>query len=96
MRVISPKRLKAFWAVHADAKPSLKAWLDVAKACTWNSFTHLRKTLPAADQVGRFTVFNIAGNKYRMISVIHFNRNRIYIRHVLTHAEYDKGTWKKG
>jgi mRNA interferase HigB len=47
------------------------------------------------DQVGDFTVFNIGGNKYRLIASVHFNRDKIYIRHVLTHLEYDKGGWKK-
>ncbi len=54
------------------------------------------RMLPAADQVGRFTVFNIAGNKYRMIVVIHFNRGLVFVRHILTHGEYDRGAWKKG
>lgn len=48
-----------------------------------------------ADQVGKFTVFNIGGNKVRLIAAVHYNRNKIYIRHVLTHCEYDAGKWKK-
>jgi len=45
--------------------------------------------------VEKFTVFNIAGNKARLIAAIHYNRRKVYIRHVLTHSEYDKGAWKK-
>ena len=54
----------------------------------------VRKTLSRADLVGRFVVFDIGGNKYRLIAVIHFNRGKLYVRHVLTHAEYDEGKWK--
>lgn len=49
----------------------------------------------SADAVGRWTVFNIRGNTYRLIVTIHYNRQKIYIRHVLTHAEYDRGDWKR-
>ena len=59
------------------------------------SFAQLRGAFPHADQVGKFTVFNIGGNKVRLIAAVHYNRNKIYIRHVLTHQEYDAGKWKK-
>jgi hypothetical protein len=57
-------------------------------------FFELRRDFPAADQVGRFTVFNIAGNHYRLIARVEFQRQRICIRAVLTHPEYDTGHWK--
>jgi mRNA interferase HigB len=50
---------------------------------------------PHADQVGKLTVFNIGGNKYRLIAAILFNRGKVYVRHLLTHAEYDQGKWKE-
>ncbi len=59
------------------------------------NFAHLRDVFPQADQVGKFTVFNIAGNKVRLIAAVHYNRSKIYIRHVLTHEEYDAGKWKE-
>ena len=49
---------------------------------------------PHADQVGRCIVFNIAGNKFRLVVVIHLNRGKVYVRQVMTHAEYDRGAWK--
>lgn len=61
----------------------------------FRTFDELRITFPQADKVGDLVVFNIGGNKYRMIASIHFNRSKVYIRHVLTHAEYDRGVWKK-
>lgn len=94
MRVISRKRLREFWAVHTDAESPLKAWNAITRAAVWESFADLRRTYPSADPVGRCTVFNIGGNKYRLIAAIHFNRGKVYVRRVLTHAEYDRGKWK--
>jgi len=62
---------------------------------SFSNFASLRSVFPSADQVGDLTVFNIGGNKYRLIASVHFNRDKIYVRHVLTHLEYDKGEWKK-
>ncbi len=61
----------------------------------WREITDLRKVFPSADQVGKFTVFNIGGNKVRLITAIHYNRKLIFIRNVLTHKEYDKNYWKE-
>jgi mRNA interferase HigB len=55
----------------------------------------VRRVIPSADRVGRYTVFNIGGNKARLIAAIHYNRGKVYIRHILTHAEYDRGAWKE-
>jgi mRNA-degrading endonuclease HigB of HigAB toxin-antitoxin module len=59
------------------------------------SFAELREIFPDADQVSRLTVFNIGGNKIRLISAIHYNRRKVYIRAVLTHEEYSKSRWKE-
>jgi mRNA interferase HigB len=61
----------------------------------FGTFSELRATFPSADKVGDLIVFNVGGNKYRLIASIHFNRGKVYIRHVLTHSEYDKGGWRK-
>ncbi len=61
----------------------------------YSSFTDLRKTFPSADKVKNLTAFNIGGNKVRLIAAIHYNTKCVYIRYVLTHAEYDKENWKK-
>jgi mRNA interferase HigB len=94
MHIISAKALREFWAVHPDAEPSLRAWLKVVEGADWGQFADVRATLRTADQVGKFTVFDIGGNKYRLIAVIHYNRGKLYVRHVLTHADYDRGAWK--
>lgn len=95
MHVISRKRLEEFWQEHADAKDALSAWYAVASKATWGNLEQVRLAYSNADAVDRWTVFNIRGNRYRLITVIHYNRQKLYIRHVLTHAEYDRGAWKR-
>jgi mRNA interferase HigB len=94
MHVISKKKLREFWEEHLRAQSPLEAWYQVARHAEWETFVDVRATFHAADQVGRFTVFDIGGNKYRLIAVIHFDRGKLYVRHVLTHTEYDEGKWK--
>jgi mRNA interferase HigB len=94
MHTISKKKLREFWEKHPKAKSPLEAWFQVAKHAEWASFVDVRKAFNTADAVGRFVVFDIGGNKYRLIAVIHYNRRKLFVRHVLTHAEYDEGKWK--
>jgi mRNA interferase HigB len=94
MRVIAVKPLRAFWSKHSDAKVSLQYWIQAAKSANWKSFADVRATFATASVHGRLTIFNIGGNKYRLIVVIHYNTQRVYVRHILTHAEYDAGNWK--
>jgi mRNA interferase HigB len=83
-----------FARTHPDARAPLNYWLAIVRKTDYASFAGLRITFPSADQVGRFTVFNIGGNKFRLIAAIHYNRQKVYIRHVLTHAEYSRGAWR--
>jgi mRNA interferase HigB len=96
MHVISLKKLRTFWEGHPDAESALRSWHRQVEQASWGSFADVRATYRSADQVGKFTVFNIGGNKYRLIAAIHYNRGKVYVRHVLTHAEYDAGAWKRG
>jgi mRNA interferase HigB len=96
MHIISEKKLREFWERRPDAEEPLRAWIRVTHRADWKSFAEVRSAYTHADMVGHFVVFNIGGNRYRLIAAIHFNRGRVYIRHVLTHAEYDRGGWKKG
>ena len=95
MHVISLKKLRTFWAEHPDAERPLRTWFKVVSHAVWANFGEVRALYPQADQVGKFTVFNIGGNKYRLIAVIHHNRGKVFVRHVLAHKEYDKGKWKE-
>jgi mRNA interferase HigB len=95
MHIITRKRLLEFTEKHPSARSGLDHWYRVMKRNNFDNFATLRQTFPSADQVGKLTVFNIGGNKARLIAAIHYDRHRIYIRHVLTHSEYDKGKWKE-
>ena len=95
MHVITRKRLIEFSLKHPDCTNSLNAWYVLVKNNSFRSFSELRLLFPSADKVGNLTVFNIGGNKARLIAALHYNTNRIYIRAVLTHSEYDKGKWKE-
>jgi mRNA interferase HigB len=95
MHVISKKVLRQFWGKYPDSQIPLTRWFKIMDIQSFSNFASLRSVFPSVDQVGDLTVFNIGGNKYRLIASVHFNRDKIYIRHVLTHLEYDKGGWKK-
>jgi mRNA interferase HigB len=95
MHIITRKRLLEFAKKHPDCSSALESWYRIVKRTDFNSFVELRQAFPNADQVGKLTVFNIGGNKARLIAAIHYNTNRVYIRHILTHKEYDRGTWRK-
>jgi mRNA interferase HigB len=95
MHVISRKALRLFWQRHSDSEQPLRRWHKILTTTDFGNFAELRKTFPSADVVDDLTVFNIGGNKYRIIASIHFNRCKVYVRHVLTHVEYDQGSWKK-
>jgi mRNA interferase HigB len=77
MHVISKRPLRGFWTLHPDAQGPLRAWYQAARREDWRNFADLRARFPQADQVGRFTVFNLGGNKYRLIAVIHYNRRKV-------------------
>jgi mRNA interferase HigB len=95
MHVITRRELNRFAQLYPDSKPALADWYRIIRKNVFENFAELRATFPAADKVGKLTVFNIGGNKYRLVAAIHYNRKRIYIRAVLTHEEYNKGKWKE-
>jgi mRNA interferase HigB len=94
MHVISRKALRAFWEQHPDSQAALARWFKVMLHTNFKNYAELSAAFPSADKVDEWIVFNIGGNKYRLITAIHFNRGKVYVRHVLTHAEYDQGKWK--
>lgn len=95
MHVITRKRLREFAARHRDSAEPLAAWYAIVSKSDFKSFAELKRTFGSVDKVGNLTVFDIGGNKYRLIAAIHYNRKKLYIRHVLTHAEYDRNKWKE-
>ena len=95
MRIISKQAITGFANKHADALEPLLHWYHVAKRAAWRNLTEVRVDFPHADAVDIFTVFNIAGNKYRLVVVVKYRWQVIYIRHILTHEQYNRGKWKK-
>jgi mRNA interferase HigB len=100
VRIIKTSTLTAFWEKHSDAEASLRTWAEQTKAGAWQNFAELRRTFPSADSVtvtsGRtVVVFNIAQNRYRLITAAHYNTQIVYTLMVLTHKQYDRGAWTK-
>jgi mRNA interferase HigB len=90
LRIISRKPLREFGEKRVDAKAPLDAWYRIVKGREYGSPHELREDFPTASFLGaRRTVFNIGGNKYRLVVDMRYDLGRVYVRHVLTHAEYD-------
>lgn len=94
MHVISRRKLLEFVKVHSEVALPLDSWYRVAKSAKWSNINEVRQVYPSADAAGNFTIFNIKGNNYRLIVDIVYLTQRIYIKYVLTHADYDKEAWK--
>ena len=95
MDVVAPRTLRAFWTKHPQAEAPLKAWQKIMQKSTLQSLIEVRALYPSADLVSSkggntLTIFNIGGNSYRLVARIDYARQRVLIRHVLTHADYDK------
>ena len=95
MRIIKRGALEHFWQRHPDAKSSLEAWYGVVRRTNWKTPAELKQVYGNADLVGRRTVFNIAGNKYRLIARVNYRSLLVFVLYLLTHAKYDKGAWKQ-
>ena len=96
MHVFSRRAIREFIREHTLAEPSLDTWYRAAKRAEWSSIVDVREDFPHADAVGRCTVFNIHGNRYRLIAKIDYEHQALYIRGIYTHEEYDRGRWKDG
>ncbi|MEM9538932.1 MAG: type II toxin-antitoxin system HigB family toxin [Cyanobacteria bacterium P01_E01_bin.42] len=94
MHVISRKKLREFCRKHANSCESLDDWYKTACQASWTNLIEVQEIYPQAEAVGDFTVFNIKGNQYRLIASINYIKQVIYLKYVLTHAEYDKENWK--
>ena len=95
MRIITRKRLLEFAENNPNSSKPLDAWYRIIKHTKILNFSELRAIFPSVDKVDNLTVFNIGGNRTRLIAALHYRRQCLYIRHVLTHKEYDKGKWKE-
>lgn len=94
MQVVHWGRARQFIKRHNPAEGPLKQWRTAVQAANWKNFPDVRATFNTADWVGGKIVFDIKGNNYRLIAIAEFESEKLYIRHVLTHEEYDAGDWK--
>jgi len=93
MHVITRKRLQEFWQNHPDAETPLRSWLYIMRLKRYSNPHEVRQDFPSASFLGQWrTVFNIGGNKYRLVVDMRYDLGRIYVRHVLTHEGYDRRT----
>ena len=100
MRIIKRATLAEFGVRHPVAAEPLARWYRIASKAEWHTPAEVRLDFPTADTVvvqsGKpVMVFNVSGNKYRLITAIHFDRQITYILRVMTHAEYSKDKWKE-
>ena len=78
-----------------DVAEEVASWFKTAAAAHWDSIRDVRQSFPDADQVGEALVFNIRGNRYRLIATVFYPARTIYLKALLTHKEYDREEWKK-
>lgn len=95
MHIISYKKIREFCKKHNNAASPLDHWYRIVKREAFATFIDVKKVFPSADAVGNFVVFNIGGNKFRIIAYIRYPLKRVYIRHILTHEMYDRDNWKE-
>ena len=89
MRLISNRSLREFALRYAQADAPLQAWRRLIERNRFSGFADLKKLFRAVDKVGEFFVFDVGGNKFRVIAAIHFNTQTLYVRYVFTHADYE-------
>ena len=95
MHVITRKRIREAQEDHPDCAEALAARYELMRTGRYTTFAELKETFGSVDKIGKLHVFNIGGNKLRLIAAIHLNTGKVFIRYVLTHKEYDKESWKK-
>jgi mRNA interferase HigB len=94
MHIITHRRIVAAQKAHPQCASALDQRYRLCKKAAWRKFSELRILFPGTDKVGDVFVFDLGGNKLRLIAAIHFNTGRLFIRSVLTHKKYDLGGWK--
>jgi mRNA interferase HigB len=95
MRIVSRKAIREATAEHPEWGASLNAWYKISKSADWKNFADARNSWKNSDVVGRFVVFDISHNRCRLIATIKYKWRMVYIRRILSHAEYDEKEWQK-
>ena len=95
MRVVSRKAIREAVASHGEWGASLNAWYKITRDADWKTFADVRNSWKNSDVAGRFVVFDISHNRCRLIATIKYKWKMVYIRRILSHAEYDEKGWQK-
>ena len=95
MRIVSRKAIREATAIHGEWGASLNAWYKITRGADWNTFADVRNSWKNSDVVGRFVIFDVSHNRCRLIATINYKWRMVYIRRILSHAEYDRKDWCK-
>lgn len=95
MRVISKKGLEAKIARHTECARQVRAWYSVVRKLRWSCLDDVRKHFQSADQVGPLLIFNLRGNRFGLIVRVSWQTERLFVKELLTHAEYDRKEWRQ-
>ena len=98
MRIIGKLKLQSFWRSHQQARKPLEKWIQVVEDAEWCNWSQLKSTFGKADLVqtktNTYVVFDIGGNKYRLVTTVNFRGQVVIVEVALTHRKYDKAKWK--
>lgn len=95
MNVISKPGLLKLSKKHPETLPTLTLWYKVVKRAVWRGLHEVRRSYPTADQVGNVLIFDVMGNRYRLITHVNYAVQRIYVKALMTHREYERKEWMK-
>jgi len=93
MRIISEARLREYGGKDKNALKPLNLWRDLVRKADWKDFSDVRNYFNHADIYGNCVIFNIGGNKYRMIAKVEYQKHLVFIRAIMTHSEYEENKW---
>lgn len=99
MRIITERKLREFWQTKTGAEKIrrenvMREWIKVTRAADWQNFSDLKNTFNSSDTYKNCTIFDVGGNKYRIIAKVEYKKHIVFIRFVLTHKEYDEKKWQ--
>jgi mRNA interferase HigB len=100
VRIVALKRLRLFWREFPDAAKPLQRWYADVQTAQWRNFQDIRRMYNTVDSCrvssgNTVAIFDIGGNKYRLIAAVHYNTGVLYVLRIMTHREYDRELWKE-
>lgn len=89
MRIITERKLREFWLITSEAEHAFSQWIKTVRGADWRTFSDVRLIFNHADVHNNLTIFNVGGNKFRIIAKVEYRTHLVFIKYVLTHKEYD-------